>query len=320
MNDHQKNINSQSSGAESAALPVHPAIAYGWLRALMFFIAFLVATVAQSIVAVVVIGATTNEQFVRLLDKPVMLWIEIMQMAVALFLTWVFRRFIDRRSLVSLGFAAPRWAKIDLVAGLLGGLGLVTAIFLIQWMLGWVRVVGVSFPFGSLAIMAGVIALAASREEIIMRGYMLHNIMQSANKYLSLLMIAAVFALSHGLNPNITFIGLANIVIAGLLLGVYYIHCGNLWFPIGLHIGWNYFQGAVWGSPVSGITLPSIIQLEFVGPELWTGGSFGFEASLLATIVTSIATVMIHFRYRNRRRDVNSAEQSSGYGTEISHT
>ncbi len=275
-----------------------PAIPYGWLRALIYFVVFLVATIAMSIVAVIVTGATSNEEFVALLDKPVMIGLELMQIAAALVLTWVFRRFLDRRSFVSLGFSLPRWAKIDLIAGLLWGIGLVTTIFLIQWILGWVRVVGVSWPVGSLAIMALVIAMAASREEIVMRGYMLHNVMQSANKYLALMLIAALFALSHGLNPNISFIGLANIVIAGLLLGVYYIHRGNLWFPIGLHVGWNYFQGAVWGSPVSGITLPGIVQIEFTGPELWTGGSFGFEASLITTIVTALATIMIHVRYR----------------------
>ncbi|MCB2231399.1 CPBP family intramembrane metalloprotease [bacterium] len=309
MTDHTHDLDPNAAGTLTPPAQPSPVIPWGWLRAIIFFVVFLVATVIESIIIAVVTKVTTAEEFMALVDKPIMVILEIMQMAVVLLLVWLFRRFIDRRSVKSIGFGWSRWAKIDLVAGFLWGIGLVTTVFLIQWMLGWVRVVGVSYPFGSLFIMAVVIALAAAREEIVMRGYMLKNVMESANKYLALVFISVLFALSHGLNPNVSLTGIANIIIAGLLLGVYYVHRQNLWFPIGLHIGWNYFQGAVWGSPVSGIGLPSILKLEFVGPELWTGGSFGFEASLLATIVTALATILIHFRYRNNAATAAPSEE-----------
>ncbi|MBD3402551.1 CPBP family intramembrane metalloprotease [candidate division GN15 bacterium] len=277
-------------------------VGYGWLRALLFFVAFLILTVIQSIVVVLITGFQSLDDFSAAMVTPTMVVIEAVQLLVVLGLLWLFCRFLDRRSVKSIGFSLERQYKWDLLAGLLWGVGLVTAIFLGLWLFGAVRVVSVQFPITTILIMAAVMISIGVREEIVMRGYMLNNLMQSANKYLSLLLIAMVFALAHGLNPNVSWIGLTNIIIAGLLLGIYYIHQKNLWFPIGLHIGWNYVQGVVWGSPVSGMDIPSVVTLEFVGPERWTGGDFGFEASLATTVITIIATILIHFRYRDGQR------------------
>jgi len=82
-------------------------------------------------------------------------------------------------------------------------------------------------------------------------------------------------------------------------LGIYYIHKQNLWFPIGIHFTWNLFQGAVLGFEVSGTKTVSMITQNIQGNELITGGEFGFEASLLATILMIVSIIVIHLKYRS---------------------
>jgi len=213
---------------------------------------------------------------------------------------WVFRGFIDRRSMRSLGLDFGRVFRKDFGMGILWGVGLVGSVFVVLLIAGYIEIIEVRFPAGTVLIMIPVLCFSAFEEELVMRGYLLNNFLQSVNKWVALLFTATLFALLHGGNPNIGPVALANIVLAGLVLGIYYIHRGNLWFPFGLHWGWNYFQGVVFGSPVSGINIPSVMEIEITGDPLWTGGAFGFEASLVTTIVIVIAIVMQHVVYRGK--------------------
>jgi hypothetical protein len=210
------------------------------------------------------------------------------------------RVYIDRRSFKSLGFSFKGRFKNHFFAGIGWGIGLITVVFLIELIAGGVKVTAASFPFADLIVLFIVLVMAAIYEEIVLRGYLLNNLMQSVNKYLALILISVVFAAFHGFNPNVSIAGLVNIILAGLLLGVYYIHQQNLWLPITLHIFWNFFQGPVYGSPVSGANTPSVLSLQFSGAEWLTGGKFGFEASVTASIVIAIAIIALHLVYRNK--------------------
>ena len=133
----------------------------------------------------------------------------------------------------------------------------------------------------------------AINEEVMARGNILRTLMESMGKYWALVVSAVIFSLLHGLNPGITFIGFTNIFLAGILLGIYYIHTKNLWFPIGLHLTWNYFQGPVWGYSVSGEEIKGMVTQKLTGSDLFTGGKFGFEASLICTIIMVAAIILI---------------------------
>jgi len=231
----------------------------------------------------------------------------ILAQGVSLILTlvyvWVFRRFIDRRSLVSLGLEWKGKFRKDLVLGLLWGAGMATVVFGLYWLFGLIQIQRVQFPLGSMLVTAVTLLFAAAQEELLLRGYLLNNLMQSANKYLSLLLVSVIFSAGHGMNPNLTIVGLLNIVLAGLVLGIYYVNRRNLWFPIGLHLAWNWFQGVVYGSPVSGMQIPSIFVVEITGNEDLSGGGFGFEGSLIMTVVAVLAIVLLYFIYRQSPDD-----------------
>jgi hypothetical protein len=98
-------------------------------------------------------------------------------------------------------------------------------------------------------------------------------------------------------------------MLAGILLALPYVLTGELAISIGLHLAWNFFQGTVYGFPVSG-SQPSrrLLILEQSGPELWTGGAFGPEGGLLGIVATLVGCVLVlgwvQFRYRRLALDV----------------
>jgi hypothetical protein len=79
------------------------------------------------------------------------------------------------------------------------------------------------------------------------------------------------------------------------MLGFGYVLSGELAIPIGLHITWNLFQGAVYGFPVSGLEPfgATFLATKQTGPDLWTGGSFGPEAGLLAPVAMLLGVLLI---------------------------
>jgi membrane protease YdiL (CAAX protease family) len=295
-----------NSEAPASAEPIRPLIPYGWLRALIFMICTMIILVVAQIGAQIFFGP--GGDMAAFMASPQMAITQVISLIVTVLLAWLFAIVVDRRPLIEFGFRlSPRFRR-DLLAGIAWGVGAVTVVFLVLWIGGYIVVTAVNFPWQALAIMAISIAFAASQEEVLLRGYVLNNVLQSTNRWVALGIVSLVFALVHGSNPNVGWLALVNIVLAGLFLGVYYIHRGNLWFPIGLHIAWNYLQGPILGSPVSGLTLPSVLQLEFQGNELITGGAFGFEASLVTTVVMIGATVCVHLIYRPRAEAPKASE------------
>src|SRR5260370_910510 len=99
---------------------------------------------------------------------------------------------------------------------------------------------------------------------------------------------ALVFGFAHARNPGASIVSsLAIAVEAGGLLAAAFILTRNLWFPIGMHWAWNFFQGPIFGVPVSGMRMPSLLDAYLEGPRAWTGGAFGLEAGLPAGVFAS---------------------------------
>jgi hypothetical protein len=142
--------------------------------------------------------------------------------------------------------------------------------------------------------------LVSFTEELICRGYILNNLMQSMNKWLALALSSLVFAAFHSANPDVSIMSIINIYIAGLLLGINYIYTRNLWFSIFFHFVWNVFQGPVLGYDVSGLHLPGMLQQTLNGPDLLTGGPFGFEGSLICPLLTLAAIGYFGYSFSKR--------------------
>jgi len=275
-----------------------PAIKWPWLRVLLYLLAALILMgIGQAIAAVIVsaISGISPYDLGKTLggadQSGIKLIIELSGLIFVLGITWIFRRYIDSKSFVSMGYSMKGRLK-DCIYGILVGLVLISLGFFSLLFTDYLEITQIVFSFKIVAGSFFFYLVAAMIEEVIFRGYVLNNLMEYGNKYLALFISSVLFALIHGMNPNLTIIAMVNLAIAGGVLGITYIYTKNIWYPVFLHVSWNYFQGPIYGFEVSGTQAVSIISQKVSGNELITGGDFGFEGSIILTFLM-IALIIV---------------------------
>lgn len=265
-----------------------------------------------------VFGGSTAQPL-QLLQQPVYFFLNSWTMlVVAAVVVAIAARWIDRRAWRDYGFRVRRrgW-RADLWFGLaLGGL-LMTLIFVVELVAGWVRVTGtmrvasadVPFPIAALLLALSFIAVGIY-EELLFRGWLFKNLGEGLNSarlgprgaiLWAWAISSVLFGAAHLGNPNATAVSTLNLVLSGVLLGAGYALTGELALPIGLHISWNWFQGAFFGFPVSGLApAASVLAIDQSGPPLWTGGPFGPEAGLLGVLAIALGVALTVWWVRRR--------------------
>jgi hypothetical protein len=154
------------------------------------------------------------------------------------------------------------------------------------------------FPLAALAlsIISGV------AEEVIFRGAMFRIVEGRFGTLIAMLVSAAFFGAIHGGNPGATVVSSVAIALeAGLMLALAYTATRTLWVAVGLHFAWNFTEGGIFTTQVSGGKVPGILKTTLTGPDIITGGSFGPEASVIAVGVCLVGALL--FLIVTLRRD-----------------
>ncbi len=140
--------------------------------------------------------------------------------------------------------------------------------------------------------------LAGVTEEILFRGLLFRVSARIIGTWGALIATSALFGLAHLANPGATVTSALAIALeAGILLGAAYAATERLWLPIGLHVGWNFTEGSVYGMSVSGNGMAAgLLTGSLKGPRLLTGGAFGPEASIVAVIICLAAAAVFLWR------------------------
>jgi uncharacterized protein len=155
------------------------------------------------------------------------------------------------------------------------------------WVFGVYRFAGWG-TFSGLGSGALFALSAAVLEEIAFRGYLFRLLSTAAGTWAAVLITSVLFGAAHAANPGATlFSSVAIAVEAGVILAGAYAVTTRLWMPIGLHFGWNFAEGTIWGMSVSGgATAPNLTRGSLAGAPILTGGAFGPEASLVAMLLS----------------------------------
>lgn len=270
----------------------------GW-RFSAFLILFLITAFALNVMLFLVLSQTP----LSVENRPLALMIasNVAYFIAALALGWVCGALLEGLPFRALGVSfSEGWLK-NLILGLIfGTLSMMLAI-LIAAAFG-----GLSFEYNALAGSAAkwwtlgstllLFIIGAAAEEVLFRGYMLQTFARARMAWFAILLTSLFFAVVHLNNPSANWISSVNTGLAGIMFGAAYLKTRTLWFPIALHLMWNWTQGTIFGVPVSGIKdffIGSILKPIDAGPIWLTGGDYGIEGGIACTIALVVTTLII---------------------------
>jgi membrane protease YdiL (CAAX protease family) len=207
-----------------------------------------------------------------------------------------YERYFERRIPKEVG---PKRMPRLIVLGLLFGLVIFSITIAIIALAGDYHITGRSWSTAFVVAFIALLADAAA-EEVVFRGFIFRTCRDLWGPWVALAISAVLFGAIHAFNPNATVISSVAIAVeAGVLLAVAYAVTESLWFPIGIHAGWNFSESIIYGTNVSGINVHhSIFSAKIDGPEILTGGSFGPEASIVAVAVCLVAAFVLAWSRR----------------------
>jgi membrane protease YdiL (CAAX protease family) len=289
-----------------------PLVQKSWLRVLLFVLFYFFVSLLISVPVILFFTNVKASDFqtdmvrtMSTLGSDYLWLVVLLEFLCSIICVFVFRKFVDRKTFASLGFSTAGHSH-EMIAGFflapaLIGIGSLILYFTkhLEWDLN-------TFNGQAFFIEAGTLALIAISEELVFRGYILNNLMQSFNKWPALIISSALFTIFHLSNPGISAIPLATLFIGGILFGINYIYTKNLWFSMLLHFSWNLFQGPIAGYKVSGINFSSLLQTDLKGDISITGGDFGFEGSFIATALLLFTVLGFYFIYERKFGKVQS--------------
>jgi membrane protease YdiL (CAAX protease family) len=180
--------------------------------------------------------------------------------------------------------------------GFFTGFVLILMVIAVFYLIGYYK--PLSLGHYSVLIKAFVfLVLMGIWEEIAFRGIIYRITEKSLGTVWALIITSLIFGFFHLGNDNFNiFSGFAIALEIGLLTGISYTLTKRLWFPIALHVGWN-FSLIFWGTTVSGATeFSNYIESNLVGPELITGGKFGPENSIMTILFSLIVFGVLYFQ------------------------
>jgi len=273
-----------------------PRLRAGW-RLLIQMILYFALSIVFFIIAISLgLGGTTTS----IVDQ-------ILSLAAITGSVYIARRWLDKKSFESLGLKLNRQALVDILAGI--GIPFVQMglIYLTMLGLGWLVFTGFAWEFDPLStVISSVLTLflvfmfVGWNEEVLSRGYHLQTIASGTNLLGGVIISSILFGLLHYGNPGANWISTIGIFFAGVYLAYGYVRTKQLWLSIGLHIGWNFFEGVVFGFPVSGLDIYALLRIKVTGPVLWTGGVFGPEAGLIVLPALIVGMLLIYLYTKNR--------------------
>ena len=225
----------------------------------------------------------------------------------------LFARLLDQRPFASLGYSLHRkWGR-ELAIGALVGAVVPILVLLAQLAVGAVTVqwapASRQITAQWMALFLLVLTVTAFAEEFFFRGYLLQTLVQGLGVWPAVVLPGVLFGAMHLLNKESTLAGGASIAVIGILFGAVCVRTRSLWCMTGCHFTANLFQGVVASQPVSGTVVErSLFLVRPTGPVVFTGGSFGQEATIF--MAPALLLVLVPLAYSRLLAPAQDADRS----------
>jgi membrane protease YdiL (CAAX protease family) len=195
------------------------------------------------------------------------------------------------RPLTDVGFPWNSGATRNACVGLAGGVGAALIVLCLPLLAGAAHMAPSHDPganYRTILFVPLLLLCGAIGEEMLFHGFGFQVLLRRFGTYSIVLPVGVLFGYLHSSNPNASKLGIANTMLFGMLFGIAFLRSHDLWLPIGLHFGWNVTL-PLFGVNLSGITIkPTGHEIVWTAGQLWSGGDYGPEASILTTAVLVI--------------------------------
>ena len=217
------------------------------------------------------------------------------------------RRYLDKKTMLSFGLKLDGFAIKDWLYGFLLSFLMAGSVFLLLLWFGLLEFESVNpdiltakFMGNFLLMFVAFCILTAWWEELVFRGYLLQNMISGMGKNWAIIISCILYGVLHATNPNAGIISSSIIVLFGFMRLYGYLRTSQLWLSMGMHAGWNFFQGPVFGFGTSGYETESILIHKLNGSDWLTGGKFGPEGSVFTVLIVLIAILSMYWWTRGR--------------------
>jgi uncharacterized protein len=244
---------------------------------------FVVFIISQQLVGKILDITTIDKNFRNLIKA-------IIASSFVIFTYIFFYRKYEKREI---GEYSSKGISKNILLGVLIGVTLQGLTILVIYLWGDFRIISIN-PFSSIITPFAVAFSVAIFEETLLRGIIFRIVEEKLGSYISLAISAIIFGAAHLLNPDSSVISSLCIGIVGFMFGASYIYSRSLWLPIAIHFSWNFVQSGIFGAITSGNEqTSSLFNTKISGAELITGGAFGPEGTIQATLFWLLVSILL---------------------------
>jgi membrane protease YdiL (CAAX protease family) len=230
--------------------------------------------------------------------------------------SWICVRFLDKRKWETFGLSfRGTWLR-ELGLGILAGIVFSGAIFVVEWLMGWIDIQGLAWNTRPPQEMLAVLYLAildnvvvAFMEEIPFRGYLLQTLEEWLGTPTAVIITSALFGIMHLMNASArgwtVYVIPFTLTLFGFMMASAYLARRSLWIPIGLHFAWNFCEYEIFGLTGASPESATFLITKVTGPSLWVGApntSFGPEVGLLGVLAALLCIGMFWLIRRKKMK------------------
>lgn len=261
-------------------------------------------------IPVLVIGSNVNTPTDLILENPVSGLFMVLAQLIAVILTVFIFLKKEKKKWKDVGLTSLRSQGNNLLFGLALGAGSIILITVILIAAKQITLVPVDIT-GRLLTDIGLFfitfIMVALNEELFFRGYIISALKQTKSYPIIYFFSSLIFGMEHLGNPNVHKVGIINVILIGALFAYMVIQTKTLWMSIGYHFTWNFIQGNIIGFNVSGTQAKAFFHVNS-SDTIWTGGSWGIEASIFTTVVILIGFFITQFYVSRLRLPLQSTD------------
>lgn len=132
-------------------------------------------------------------------------------------------------------------------------------------------------------------------EELLCRGYVMDRLLEANLSKTAIWVNSLLFMMLHMANAGFNWLAACGLLFFALAMSIIRIKTQSLWFVGAFHAAWNFAEGVIFWSSVSGEETVAIIfhYVPMRAKPLINGGEFGIEGSLISVLLDGLLLLLV---------------------------